>query len=120
MKLNTDLRSDSGSAILELVGFGVLLQIPILMFATLVIQTQQQNFAAEAIARHGLRAHVLWPNRDSTARVIDEIASDFGLSKNEYSWRINCTPNPSCLESQSVVEIQVRLGSVIASSSQRL
>lgn len=119
MKLSTEIRSEQGSAIVDLIGFGVLLQIPILMFATLAIQTQQQSFAVEAIARHGLRAHVLWPDTASTAGVVSQIASDFGVSVQRLDWSLRCRPDPSCKSSDTTAEIEVRLGNLVAYSSQR-
>lgn len=120
MKLSTDIFSDQGSAIVDLIGFGVLLQIPILMFATFAIQTQSQSFAVEAIARHGLRAHVLWPDRASTAKVISELAKDFGVSSSRLDWTLRCTPDPSCMSPNTTAEIEVRIGNLVAVSSQRL
>ncbi|CAB4624445.1 unannotated protein [freshwater metagenome] len=104
----------------DLIGFGVLLQIPILMFATLAVQTQQQSFAVEAIARHALRAHVLLPDRNNTAQVVAELAQDFGIAKERLSWTLNCRPDPSCLKAGSTAEIEVRIGQAVAYSSQRL
>jgi hypothetical protein len=118
VKLNTDLSSEQGSAILDLIGFGVLLQIPILMFATFAIQTQQQSFAVEAIARHGLRAHILWPDNASTTRVIHELATDFNIPIAELEWRLSCRPDPSCRSPRTTAELEVRLGGLVAYSSQ--
>jgi hypothetical protein len=119
VKLSTEVLSDRGSAIVDLIGFGVLLQIPILMFATLAIQTQQQSFAVEAIARHGLRAHVLWPDEASTALVISELAGDFGISVQRLEWNLRCRPDPSCKSSNTTAEIEVSLGDLVAYSSSR-
>ena len=119
MKLSTEISSEQGSAIVDLIGFGVLLQIPILMFATLAIQTQQQSFAVEAIARHALRAHVLWPDRASTAQVISELARDFNVSEQALDWTPRCRPDPSCKQPNTTAEIEVRLGALVAYSHQR-
>jgi 3-oxoacyl-[acyl-carrier-protein] synthase III len=120
VKLSTEIRAEQGSAIVDLIGFGIMLQIPILMFATLAVQTQQESFAVEAIARHGLRAHVLWPDRESTSKVISELVKDFGISPNRVEWIIYCRPDPSCLLPKTMAEIEVRLGALVAYSSQRL
>jgi hypothetical protein len=120
VKRSTEIGAEQGSAIVDLIGFGVMLQIPILMFATLAVQTQQHCFAVEAIARHGLRAHVLWPDRASTARVISELVNDFGISPNQVEWVISCVPDPSCLLPKTTAEIEVRFGGLVAYSSQRL
>lgn len=119
MKFSTDIFSEQGSAIVDLIGFGVLLQIPILMFATLAVQTQQQSFAVEAIARHGLRAHVLWPDEVSTTKVVAELAGDFGVSVDRLHWTLHCRPDPSCTRPNTTAEIEVRLGDLVAYSSQR-
>jgi hypothetical protein len=119
VKSNTDLSSDKGSAMVDLIGFGILIQIPILMFATLAIQTQQQSFAIEAIARHGLRAHVLWPDKANTELVILELAQDFGIDPSRITWRLGCKPDPSCQSENSTAEIEVQIGELVAYSSQR-
>jgi hypothetical protein len=118
--MNTSCASEQGSAIVDLIGFGVMLQIPILMFATLAISTQHQNFAVESIARHALRAHALSPNSDSAAEVVQAIATDFGLESERLSWNLFCKPNPNCLEPNTIARIEVRYGELVAYASQRL
>jgi hypothetical protein len=118
--MNTSCASEQGSAIVDLIGFGVMLQIPILMFATLAISTQHQNFAVESIARHALRAHALSPNRASTEEVVQSIATDFGLAPERLSWSLLCKPNPNCLEPNTIARIEVRYGELVAYASQRL
>lgn len=119
MKSSTSLSSEQGSAILDLIGFGVLLQIPILMFATFAVSTQAQSFAVESIARHALRSHSLWPVLENTQEVVTEIAKDFGLSENRLSWRLWCAPNPNCLEPDTTARIEVRYGGLVAYASAR-
>jgi hypothetical protein len=113
------LSSEQGSAIVDLIGFGVLLQIPILMFATFAVSLQQQSFAVEAIARHALRAHSLWPVNQSTQEIVATIAKDFGLLADRVSWNLSCTPNPSCQEPNSIAQIEVRYGQLVAYASSR-
>lgn len=103
----------------DLIGFGVLLQIPILMFATFAVSVQQQSFAVESIARHALRAHSLWPVAESTDGVVLSIAKDFGISPERLSWKLWCTPNPNCLEQNTTARIEVKYGELIAYASQR-
>lgn len=119
MKSSTDLASEQGSAIVDWIGFGILLQIPVLMFATVAIANQQQAFAIEAIARHGVRAHVLWPDRTSTSRVIAELVRDFGIAPDRVIWRLNCLPDPNCMAARNLVEIEVRIGEQVAYAMQR-
>ena len=120
MSLSTSFRSDSGSAIVDLVGFGILLQIPILMFATLAVQSQQQSFAIESIARHALRSFVLWPERENMQAVVVQIANDFGLSAERITWKLHCSPDPTCLAPRTVASIEVRMGGLVAHATQRL
>lgn len=120
MKPSTSLFSEQGSAVVDLIGFGVLLQIPILMFATAGISIQQQSFAVESIARHAIRAHSLWPVNESTQQVVSEIAKDFGIAPEKLRWSISCIPNPNCLAPSTTARIEVRLGEQFAYASQRL
>ncbi len=119
MRTSTSFRSEQGSALVDLIGFGVLLQIPILVFATFAVSIQQQSFAVESIARHALRAHALWPDSESTKAVIHSIAKDFGIDPARVSWRLWCSPNPNCLEQNTTARIEVRYGELVASASQR-
>ena len=120
MRTSTNPASEQGSAIVDLIVFGVLLQIPILMFATFSISLQQQSFAVEAIARHALRAHSLWPVSESTQEVVMATAKEFGISLDRVSWSISCTPNPNCLEPNTTAQIEVRYGHLVAYASSRL
>lgn len=119
MKSNTSFSSDQGSAIIDLVAFGILLQIPILMFATLAISHQQNGIAIEAIARHALRSHVLWPDRANTSLLVQNIVADFGLAPSNLEWKIVCKPEPDCLAVNSTAEIFVTYGGLKAYGIQR-
>lgn len=119
MKLSTELGAEHGSAIVDLIGFGVLLQIPILMFATFAVSSQQQSMAVESIARHALRSHSLWPVSESTQEVVNAIARDFGLVPDRLSWSLRCNPNPNCLDANTTARIEVRYGQLVAYASQR-
>ena len=118
MKLSTDIRSDSGSAVVDFIGFGVLLQVPVLMFSTIALSLQHQQFALEAIARHAIRAHVLIPDNSNTSRVVSELASDFGLNPNELILKLICNPDPSCNEPGSLIRLDVELGGLSAQAMQ--
>ena len=113
-------RSEGGSAVVDLVGFGVLLQIPILMFASLAIQTQQQSFAVESIARHGLRSFVLWPDYNNTQFLVETLAKDFGVDPRQVVWKIVCKPDPKCTAPKTLAQIEVRLGNLVGYATQRL
>ena len=119
MRTTTSAASEQGSAIVDLIGFGIFLQIPILMFATFSVSLQQQSFAVESIARHALRAHSLWPVNHSTQEVVIAIAKDFGLTPNQVTWNLSCTPNPNCLDPSTTTQIEVRYGQLVAYASSR-
>ena len=120
MKLFTDIYSDRGSAVVDFIGFGLLLQVPVLMFATFALSMQHQQFAIEAIARHGIRAHVLVPDRTNTTRVISELAADFGLKQSDLAWNLSCSPDPKCLEPGSIARLQIKLGGLSAEALQSM
>jgi hypothetical protein len=114
----TDIRGDRGSAIVDFIGFGLLLQIPVLMFTTLTLSMQHQQFALEAIARHGIRSHVLIPDKVNTTKVISELALDFGIEQSELVWSLSCNPDPKCVEPGSIALLQIKLGGLSAEALQ--
>jgi hypothetical protein len=118
VKLFTEIANDEGSAIVDFIGFGLLLQIPVLVFTTFALSLQHQQFALEAIARHGIRAHVLVPDNASTTMVIYRIAADFGLEPSGLTWLISCNPDPTCVESGSIVRFEIKLGGLGAEAMQ--
>lgn len=118
MKLSTEILSDRGSAIVDFIGFGLLLQIPVLMFSTFALSLQHQQFAIEAIARHASRAHVLLPDNSNTTRVVSELVADFGLKDSSLVWNISCNPDPKCLEPGSRVRFEIKLGGLSAETLQ--
>lgn len=109
VKHPVDFGSDEGSALIDLVGFGLLLQIPILLFAISALEAQRQGIALESIARHGLRAFVLGSNFDSTSQVVRQLVTDFELEGLDVSWDIECSPDPSCDSPGTLVRIEVRI-----------
>lgn len=111
------INSERGSAVLDFLVFAVILQLPILLFAIEASQRQQLSFGLEAVARHGLRAHLLSPSEESTEAVISEIASQFGLDTNGYEYHFWCSPDPDCLDSDSLISLEVRSGSQFAIAS---
>lgn len=118
MNLSTEILRDRGSAVVDFIGFGVLLQIPVLMFSTFALSVQHQQFALEAIARHGIRAHTLVPDRENTTRVISELVAEFGLRPTDIEWTLSCNPDPNCVEPGSIARLQIKLGGLSAEALQ--
>lgn len=109
MKHSANFCSEEGSALIDLVGFGLLLQIPILLFSISALEAQRQSIALESIARHGLRAFVLSSSIESTSQVVRQLIADFELEGLGVRWDIKCSPDPSCESSKTLVRIEVRL-----------
>lgn len=118
-KLNTELGSEEGSAVLDLIGFGVLLQIPVLMFATFAVTYQQQALAIDSISRHALRSHVLWPEEKTTQLLVNDLVKDFGLESKKLTWKLRCLPDPDCLAPNTTIEILVSYGDLNAYAFQK-
>jgi hypothetical protein len=110
------LSSDAGSALLEFVGFGLLLQIPLLMMAVSFAEVQQTQFAAEAIARHSLRSFLLIGTPVSEAAA--EIVADFQL-RTEPRLLLTCRPTGDCEVPGTLLTLEVFLGKAHAVSVMR-
>jgi hypothetical protein len=119
LKLATDVIKEEGSAILELIGFGVFIQIPILVFALGMGVTVHQQLAIESIARHGVRTFTLEPDANSVEKVVEQLATGFEIETSELRWTLTCTPNPDCSDPFGLVTMQVSLNNLVAYSSLR-
>ena len=107
MKFN----DDAGSAILEFVTLGVAIQVPLLVFALQISQTQANQFAAEAAARHSMRAFQL--NQVPVQKTVSAVLADFSIGTVP---KIDVTCNPDCDSSGAIMTIRVGLGSAVATS----
>ena len=116
-KISSDcLRNDAGSAVVEFIGFGLLLQVPLLIVAVSLSQVQLYQFAAEAVARHSIRSYVLVGT--PVALTAQEILADFGVTELP-TLQISCSPSPDCDAADQIVTLQVKLGQVKAESVMR-
>lgn len=99
------ISSERGSAVLDFVLFGVVIQVGLLIFATQIFGIQANQLAAESISRHGLRAYIL---SDVSPEVTSaQVLSDFGISK-PAEVALNCDPN--CTGANSVISLKVVVG----------
>lgn len=114
--LGRTFADESGSAVLEFVGFGLLLQVPLLMMAVNFAEVQAAQFAAEAIARHSLRSYVL--TGASVTETADEIISDFRLST-KPTLQLSCHPIGDCNNPGDIVTLRVQLANAKAQSVMR-
>lgn len=102
---------DRGSMLIDFLGFGVLLQLPVLLLATQFTSIQSQQLAADSIARHSLRSFVLQGVAIETTA--QEIARDFRLDSEPI---VDLICNPDCNSPQSVLRLTVVLGDIRAAS----
>lgn len=96
---------DRGSAVLEFIGFGVLVQVLILLAVLQLSQSQHEKLAAEAVARHSLRSFVLVgtpPEQTAT-----EVIAGFKINL-VPQLKLTCKPN--CEVVGAIVGIDVSLG----------
>ena len=102
---------ETGSVVLEFLGFGVLLQVPILMFATAVLGLQHDKFAAEAITRDALRSYTLLQIEPSATVAI--LAQAYKVSPDRIRVEMSCWPQ-SCGNPDNWVRVTTRIGTATA------
>lgn len=97
--------------VLEFVGFGLVLQVPILMFVTSILGLQHDQFAAEAITRDALRSYVLLgkPPIETAA----EVSQAYRVSMSRVELAVSCRPH-DCEAGDGWVEITTKVGAVTA------
>lgn len=111
---SVNFKGELGSAVLELIGFGLLLQIPLLIFAINLVTTQHDQLAAEAITRDALRSFVLLSREPAeTAR---KLAADYRLNPSRILITMSCKPS-DCNVEGAWVSIQTRIGQSSATGS---
>jgi hypothetical protein len=105
------ISDERGSSLIDFLGFGLLLQIPVLMLATQLATVNINQLAADSIARHSLRSFVLQgASVDLTAQHISE---DFHLKNNPVvQW--DCQPD--CINPGSILRLKVNVGGARANS----
>jgi hypothetical protein len=105
------ISGERGSSMIDFLGFGLLLQIPVLMLATQLATIQANQLAADSIARHSLRSFVLQGAPvELTARQISE---DFRLKITPFV-ELDCQPD--CVSPESILRLKVSVGGVQATS----
>ena len=104
---------DSGSAVIEFLGFGVLLQVPILLFTLQLVGLQHDQLAVEAIVRQVARSFVI-EGKDPWAAA-SQVAANFGVRANTLQVHVLCDPT-DCSQDGAVMNIQAQVGQASASA----
>jgi hypothetical protein len=108
---SVNFKDDCGSAAIEFIGFGLLLQIPLVLFAINLVALQHDQLAAEAITRDALRSYVLL-NREPLERA-RQLAADYRLDPRRILLTITCKPN-DCKEDAAWVFMETRIGLAVS------
>lgn len=106
-----NFNDDTGSAVIELLLFGLVLQLPLLMFSIQLSDVQAKQFAVESAARHSMRSFVLFAI--PVEETINSIMTEFGVNEKP---EIEFTCIPDCTSSEAQARLVVKLGSATASS----
>lgn len=106
MKCNSRLTQEAGSAVIEFLGFGLLLQVSVLIGLVQLSNVQAEQMATESMARHALRAYVLFGTAPEVTG--DQLLADLGY-RGKPVFSLSCTPN--CESQGSVLRLKAKLGS---------
>ncbi|HCB02842.1 MAG TPA: hypothetical protein DEQ43_01000 [Nocardioides bacterium] len=106
------LRSERGSALVELTWLGVLLLVPMLWIVLSVFEVQRGAFGVSAAARAAGRAYALAPNdalgQARAEQAAREALADQGLGEEPATVTVTCTPDPhQCHQGTSVITVRV-------------
>jgi hypothetical protein len=96
---------------IDFLGFGLLLQVPVLVLAIQLATIHANQLAADSIARHSLRSFVLQDT--PVALTARQISADFRLKINPVV-ELDC--EPGCTSPDSILRLKVSVGSVRAIS----
>lgn len=101
--------SESGSVVLEFVGFGLLLQVTLLLVILNLGALQHDQLAAEAISRDSLRAFLLIGKSPNVTAA--EIAKAYRVDPSRLTVTLICQAD-DCDTEGNRVRVVTRIGSV--------
>ena len=116
-----NFNDEAGSALIEFVGLAALLMLPIMWFSIDMVAKQNDQFAATAMAEHGLRAWVQSDVADSSnfELAMQQIADDFQVTQAEIRWQVDCGEIQPCQPASQVVRLIVRVRDATATAVMR-
>lgn len=106
-----NFKSDAGSVVLEFVGFGVLVQVPMLLASIALTGLQHDQLAADAINRDALRSFTLQGRAPAVTAA--EIASDFKVEPARVNIQMDCEDG-DCDSPGVLVRLTTTIGNAIA------
>lgn len=112
MKGDSLLKQETGSALIEFLGFGLLLQVSVLIGMVQLSSFQAQQMAAESMARHALRAYVLFDTAPESTG--DQLQADLGVQAKPI-FSFSCMPD--CESQGSIIRLKARIGSATAEAA---
>ena len=106
------MRSQRGSALVEVTWLSLLLLVPLLYVVLAVFEVQRSAFGITAAARAAGRAYATAPSEEE-GRARAEVAArlamrDQGVSENRLELRISCRPDPhNCLAPGALIDVDL-------------
>ena len=103
--------SEEGSVVLEFIGLGLLIQVPLLVLVLNLGALQHDQLAAEAISRDSLRTYLLIGR--SPAETAVAVAQTYGVDSAQLSVTLDCE-NGDCETAGNRIKVVTQIGSVRA------
>lgn len=100
---------DTGSVLIEVIGFGLLLQVPILFFGLALVSLQHDKLAAQAIARDVMRSFMMLDRAPEATAL--SVADTYRVDRSRLSVELNCYPS-DCEAPGTSLSLRVRVGSI--------
>jgi hypothetical protein len=111
VKCRSLFKEETGSALIEFLGFGLLLQVSVLIGVVQLSNFQAQQMAVESIARHALRSYVLFGTAPEDTG--EQLLADLG-TQGKLIFALACSPD--CDAQGSVIRLKVMLGSATSTA----
>jgi hypothetical protein len=97
--------------VLEFIGFGLLIQVPLLLLVLNLGGLQHDQLAAEAISRDSLRSYLLIGR--SPVETAERVAQTYGIDSRRLALSLICENNDGETEG-NIVTVTTQIGSVKA------
>lgn len=111
VNLSNKKGTESGSALVDFVLYGLLIQMTVLIFGLQIFSLQSAQLAAESAARHALRSFALVGTDPEES--VRSIAQDFNFSE-DYNVSFSCVPD--CISKGSKLKVVVKISSATATA----